>query len=396
MEELQRVKKLSVEFLADIVKLREYLHQYPELSFKEYNTSKRIACELDKIGVPFTSGILETGILGLIEGSKPGPTIGVRAELDALPINEETGLSYSSNNSKVMHACGHDVHMANLIGVAKILRQFQEDIHGKVLLIFQPGEELLPGGAKGMIESEFFQKNIPDVMLGMHILPELSMGKAGFCSGPYMASGDEVYITVKGKGGHAALPHALIDPVLIASHIIVGLQQVVSRKNPGSIPTVLSFGKVIANGANNVIPDEVTIEGTFRTMDETWREKAHQHIVRLAEGIASSMEGKCDVNIRRGYPSLSNNSKLTQFVSSCAKDYLGVNYVVDLPIRMTTDDFAHYSALIPSVYFRIGTGEEDKTSFSLHSSKLIVDNKVLENSVGLTSWMILQLLSHYH
>jgi len=264
------------------------------------------------------------------------------------------------------------------------------------MLIFQPGEELLPGGAKGIIESEIFQKNKPDIMIGMHTLPELSMGKVGFCSGPYMASGDEIYITVKGKGGHAALPHTLIDPVLIASHIIVGLQQVVSRKNPDSIPTVLSFGKVIANGANNVIPDEVTIEGTFRTMDETWREKAHQHIIRLAEGIASSMEGKCVVEIRNGYPSLSNDGKLTQFAASCAMDYLGENNVVDLPIRMTTDDFAYYSAIIPSVYFRIGTRKEQDPSLSLHSSKLIVDNKVLENSVGLTSWMILQLLSHYH
>jgi amidohydrolase len=394
MDSIEKISRLSKDLLPDLILLRRKLHQYPELSFKEFETSKRIAKELEQIGIPYYSGLNKTGIIGIIEGDKPGLTIGIRAELDALPISEESGVEYSSQNPNVMHACGHDIHMANLIGVAMILWQLRETFSGKVLLIFQPGEELLPGGAKGIMESEIFLKNKPDIMLGLHILPELPIGKVGFRTGAYMASGDEVYITVKGKGGHAALPQTLIDPVLIASHIIVGLQQVVSRKNPSAIPTVLSFGKVIANGANNIIPNEVSIEGTFRTMDEAWRTQAHTHINRIAEGIAASMEGSCTIEIRRGYPSIINNTFLTNFVSACAKDYVGIDNVVDLPLRMTTDDFAYYAAAIPSVYFRIGSGSDNIQTSSLHSRNLIVNDQLLESSVGLTSWLVLQSLKN--
>ncbi len=323
----------------------------------------------------------------------PGPTIGLRAELDALPINEVTGLDFSSDVPNVMHACGHDVHMANLIGVARILWNIRKDLKGKVLLIFQPGEELLPGGALSIIESEVFQINKPNLMLGMHILPELNAGMVGFRSGAYMASGDEVYITVKGKGGHAALPHTLIDPVLIASHIIVGLQQVVSRKGPSDIPAVLSFGKISSNGANNVIPDEVQIEGTFRTMNEDWRAKAHNEINSIAKGIAKGMGGECIIEIRQGYPSLSNDPKFTQLSSKLAADYLGEKNVIELPIRMTTDDFAHYASAIPSVYFRVGSGFENQENTNLHSGKLVVNEYVLEHSVGLCTWLVYSLLN---
>jgi amidohydrolase len=383
-----------VEF-NNVVSLHRLLHKNPELSFKEVNTSKIIAQELDNIGIPYFDGIGGTGIIAIIEGQKEGKTLAIRAELDALPINEDSGVEYSSQNKSVMHACGHDVHMASLVGTAKILWHHRKSIKGKVLLIFQPGEELLPGGAKLIIESEPFKKYFPDYMLGWHILPELPTGVCGFRNGPYMASGDEIYITVKGKGGHAALPHTVIDPVLIASHIIVGLQQIVSRKGPSNIPTVLSFGKINGSGANNIIPDFVEIEGTFRTMDEEWRAKAHEQIESISSGIAKGMGGDCDVEIRKGYPALSNNPNLSDFASKAAAEYLGISNVVDLPIRMTTDDFAYYSEIVPATYFRLGVGFDNIKPYSLHNPKLVVNEHVFEHSVGLTAWLIMSILNSF-
>ena len=389
---LKSIRQLAYEQYPKIVEFRRYLHQHPELSFQEGLTAKHIAQELDSNGIPYFEGIGGTGIIALIEGDEPGATVGIRAELDALPIQEQTDLTYASVNPNVMHACGHDVHMANLISAAKILWQVRHLIKGKVLLIFQPGEELLPGGAQSIIDSEEFKKHKPNLMLGMHILPEMVAGKVGFCSGAYMASGDEIYLTVRGRGGHAALPHTLADPVLMASHIIVALQQLVSRNSPVDIPSVLSFGKVVANGATNIIPDEVRIEGTFRTMGEVWRIKAHEIIKSLATGIARGMGGDCLVEIRKGYPSLYNNPHYTRIVSDLSADFMGVNNVVELPFRMTTDDFARYAQEIPSVYFRIGSGFGEDEPMSLHSSKLLIDEHVLEQSGGLLAWITLKLL----
>ncbi len=390
MQEKSFFQEQSLKVFEQLAAFRRELHQHPELSFNEVSTAGRITRELKKIGVSYVENIGGSGVIALIEGSKQGPTVGVRAEMDALPIQEETGLDFASVNSGVMHACGHDIHMANLIGIANILQQYKSKLRGRVMLVFQPGEELLPGGAIGIISSSFFKNNKPDIMLGMHILPELQLGKVGFKSGGYMASGDEIYLTVKGKGGHAALPHSLIDPVLIASHTVIAMQQIVSRNCPSSIPSVLSFGKVAANGANNIIPSEVHLEGTFRTMDETWRLKAHELITNLAQSMARSMGGECEVEIRKGYPTLSNSSSLVIKALSFASEYLGQSKVVELPIRMTTDDFAYYSQVIPSVYFRVGTGKENETLQQLHSSTLKVDDEVLKNSVGLMCWLIVR------
>ncbi|MFP4557391.1 MAG: M20 family metallopeptidase [Bacteroidales bacterium] len=391
---LSKIKSLNQHYNKHILELFKYLHSSPEISFKEFTTSKRIAQELKSIGVPVYKVGEGTSLLGIIQGTKPGPTIGIRAELDALPIHETTGLDYASENPDSMHACGHDVHMANLIGAAKVLWELRNDIQGTVILVFQSGEELLPGGALEVIRSDIFQKNKPDIMMGLHILPEMKVGEVGFRPGPYMASGDEVYLTVKGKGGHAALPHTLVDPVVIASNIVVGLQQVISRKAPSTIPTVLSFGKFIADGATNVIPNEVHIEGTFRTMDENWRAEAHQIIESMATGIAKASGGDCTVNIKQGYPSVFNNPDYTKKVQSLAKEYLGDDKVISLPIRMTTDDFARYALEIPSVYFRIGVGVDENAS--LHTSNLQVNEHVFEHSVGLTAWIVFQLSRKYH
>ena len=392
---LSTIQKLAQKEVDTALALYQYLHKHPELSFKEFNTSLRIAEELQKIGVEVFTGVGGTGVIALIEGEKSGPTIAVRAELDALPIQEQTGLNFASVSPNVMHACGHDMHMANLVATAKVLLQMRHSIRGKVMLVFQPGEELLPGGASLILESDVFKKNMPDIMMGWHILPELPVGVAGFRSGSYMASGDELYLTVKGKGGHAALPHQLTDTVLIASQIVVALQQVVSRKAPSAIPTVLSIGKIVGNGATNIIPNEVNIEGTFRTMNEEWRAKAHQQIVQVAKGIAQSMGADCEVEIKNGYPTLFNNPYLTQNAIKYASQFLGSDKVIELPGRMTTDDFAYYAQKIPSVYFRMGVGNDNLSGGALHSSNLQIDETVLDHSIGLTAWMVISLLNSF-
>ena len=391
---ISSIRKQASSQLKQIVELRRFLHQHPELSFCEKKTATRIAQELKSIGIPVYTGVGGTGVIGIINEDSGGPVIGIRAELDALPIQELTQLDYSSSNANVMHACGHDVHMANLVSAAKILWIFRKEIKGKVVLVFQPGEELLPGGAISIIESDIFKKNRPQLMLGAHILPEMEAGKVGFRAGPYMASGDEVYLTVKGKGGHAALPHTLIDPVVMASHILVALQQVVSRNSPVATPTVLSFGKVLAHGATNIIPDKVDIEGTFRTMNEDWRAKAHDIIKQQAQGIANSMGGHCDVDIRKGYPALCNNSEFTNLAMGFAQEYLGAHNVLELPIRMTTDDFAYFAQNIPSVYFRVGSGFSEAKNDGLHSAKLVVNEDVIEHAGGLLAWLVISMLGN--
>src|SRR6056297_859204 len=284
----QKIKKLSNKYFSQVVDIRRHIHQFPELSFQEYRTSEYIASLLKEWGIEFESGITETGIVVCIKGKNPGrKTIALRADIDALPIEEKNNIPYKSKNKGVMHACGHDAHTASLLGVILILSELKDEFEGTVKCIFQPGEELLPGGAKLMIQQEVLKNPEPEIIIGQHVYPELPAGKIGIKSGAYMASSDEVYITVKGKGGHAALPENINDPVLMASHILISLQQEINRRSPKGVPTVLSFGKVNANGAMNVIPDEVKLEGTFRTMNEVWREKAHGLIKQISEGIAT-------------------------------------------------------------------------------------------------------------
>lgn len=360
---------------------RRHLHANPELSFQEAQTAGHIAKVLLGFGLEVHERVADHSLIGILKGSRPGKCIGVRAELDALPLDEKTALPYASNLSGAMHACGHDIHMAVLLGLAKVLSDNRNNLCGTVVLVFESGEELLPGGARGVLASDIFKRNMPDIMLGMHVLPELDAGKVGFRAGRYMASSDEVYITVHGKGGHAALPNTVIDPVLIASHVVVALQQVVSRNAQPIVPTVLSFGKVMANGANNVIPNEVLLEGTFRTMDEQWRALAHQRIASVANGVSESMGGTCTVDIRPGYASVYNNEALTQSAVSVATDLLGQANVVALEPRMTADDFAFFSQCIPSLFFRLGVGLSTGSEHGLHNPKFTANEDSLATGV---------------
>lgn len=387
------IKKLEAFYSSEVIKIRNHIHSDPELSFREFKTSDYICNFLLKNNIPFRKNIAGTGILAEINGKNPGITIALRTELDALPVVEENTCKYHSKNKGVMHACGHDVHMASLMGAALILNKVKDEINGKALLIFQPAEEKLPGGAKQMLDENVFAGLKPHAIIAQHVNPSLKAGMVSYKEGLYMASTDEIYLTVKGKGGHAAMPYQINDTVLASSHIIIALQQIVSRMNNPATPSVLSFGKFIANGATNVIPGEVNIEGTFRTFDEKWRKKALKLIAQMATSVANSMGVQCAVNIINGYPSLYNNEKLTARLIKYSGEYLGKKNVIESGIRMTAEDFAYFAQKYPSVLFRLGTaGDSSETQFPLHSSRFDIDRLVLDFSHGHLAWLAIRLL----
>ena len=393
---LEKIKQLSKAYFAETVATRRYLHQHPELSFKEVETGKYIAQRLSELGVKHVHGVAENGVVALIEGKNPtSKVIALRADFDALPILEANDVPYKSLNEGVMHACGHDVHTASLLGVAKILNEIKNDFEGTVKLIFQPGEEKLPGGASIMIKEGVLQNPEPQLIIGQHVYPPMLAGKVGMRSGTYMASTDELYITVKGRGGHGAMPHDCIDPVVMSAQIITTLQQIVSRQADPTVPSVLTFGKINSTGgATNIIPNEVKIEGTFRTMNEDWRKEAHKRMRKIAESIADAMGGACEFRIEKGYPVLKNDEATTEKVRSIAQDYLGEENVEELPIRMTAEDFAYYSQQIPACFYRLGTKIKDKPVTSLHTNTFDIDENSLENSIGLMSYIAVKMLGN--
>jgi amidohydrolase len=363
----------------EVVAIREHLHQHPELSFNEFETSKYIQNKLIEWGISFDV-MATTGIVGVIEPNQTSTKcIALRADIDALPINEENDVNYCSVNKGVMHACGHDVHSSILLGALKIINSHKENLNCKVKFIFQPGEEKLPGGASLMIKGGVLENPKVDEIYALHVFPELEVGKVGLKAGMYMASCDEVYINIIGKGGHGAMPHQNIDPILVSAHIITALQTVISRDCPPQIPSVLSFGKIEGLGATNVIPNNVKLEGTFRTMNEKWRDKAHHLIKKKATFIANGFGAKADVNIIKGYPYLENDEELTKKTKIILENKLGKINVVNLPLRMTGEDFAFYGQLIPSTFIRVGVRNESKNIvYPVHHSKFDIDPLALK------------------
>jgi amidohydrolase len=391
----QKIAELASRIHQDVIENRRHLHQNPELSFQEHQTSAFVAAALDKLGIPYQK-MADTGIVALLSGTKASDAvIALRADMDALPITEANEVPYCSKNPGVMHACGHDVHTSSMLGTARILSELKDDFAGTVKFIFQPAEEKLPGGASLMIKEGVLENPKPAAVIGQHVMPLIEAGKVGFRSGKYMASTDEIYVTVHGKGGHGAQPQQNIDPVVIASHIIIALQQIVSRVADPKLPSVLSFGKVIANGATNVIPNEVKMEGTFRTMDEVWRAQAHQKMKKMAEGIAEAMGGSCDFNIVNGYPFLVNEEKLTENVRTYAEEYLGEENVEDLDIWMAAEDFAYYSQVADACFYRLGTRNEERgITSSVHTPTFDIDEKALNVSTGLMAYIALRQLGN--
>jgi amidohydrolase len=388
-----QVNALAQQFFQETVQMRRHLHQHPELSFEEYNTSAYVKSILSDIGIPFEE-MADTGIVAYLTGDiASDQVIALRADMDALPIQEVEGRSYGSQNPGVMHACGHDVHTSSLLGVAKILYALKSEFGGIVKLIFQPGEERLPGGASLMIKEGVLQNPAPTAIIGQHVMPFIEAGKVGFREGKYMASCDELFMTVRGKGGHGAHPHQNIDPIVITAHIITALQQIASRFADPRTPTVLSFGKIIANGATNIVPDEVYLEGTFRTFDEDWRAEAHEKMVKMATGIAESMGAVCDFDVRKGYPFLINNPELTKAARGFAEEYVGKENVLDLDLWPAAEDFSYYSQEVNACFYRLGTGNKSKgIQSAVHTSTFDVDEDALQLSIGLMAYMTLRRL----
>jgi len=398
MELLEKIKSAAVALQQQTISHRRHLHENPELSFEEENTANYILEQLRLLGLE-PKRMAVTGVTAEIKGLKKSTpedlTIALRADIDALPIREQNDKPYRSKNEGVMHACGHDAHTASLLTTAKILCDIREAFSGTIRLIFQPAEEKNPGGASIMIREGILENPRPAAVLGQHVMPVMNAGRTGFRKGKYMASSDEIRLRVIGKGGHAATPELNIDPVLISAHIIVALQQVVSRIAGPKQPTVLSFGKVIADGATNVVPGEVHIAGTFRALDEAWRKKGLEQIRSIAEGMAKSMGGDCEVNISPGYPFLMNDPELTGRMRRCADEYMGSSNVEDLDIALGAEDFAWYSQVVPSCFYRLGTRNEQKgiTSF-VHTPTFDIDEDALIIGPGLMAWLAVSELSH--
>lgn len=391
----ERIQQLVSQNSEEVRAIRRHLHAHPELSFQEFETSRYVCSKLNEWGIPYKNGYVKTGIVAHIEGRNPSSkVIALRGDMDALPILEANEVDYCSKNEGVMHACGHDVHTSCVMGVAKTLNAIRDEFEGTVKIIFQPGEERLPGGASLMIKEGALDSPKASSIVGQHVYPDLEVGKVGFRSGMYMASADEVYFTVKGKGGHAALPHKLIDPVLITSHIIVALQQLVSRRCKPGVPCVLSFGNVQANGATNIIPNEVQVQGTFRTMDEEWRKEAHIIMKKLAEEMAASMGGSCNFRVDVGYPYVYNDEQLTEFSREAAKEFLGEENVIELDMRMTGEDFSYYTHHMPGCFYRLGTrNEQQGLTSGLHTPTFNVDERCLEIGTGLMAYIAYRQLS---
>lgn len=392
---VDKIKDLAGRYKSRIIDFRNHLHAHPELSFKEYETVAFVEKQLRSFGITHIEKKAGTGLVALIEGKNAGKkVIALRADMDALPIVEANEVPYKSKNEGVMHACGHDVHTSSLLGAAQILHEIREEFEGTIKLFFQPGEELIPGGASLMISDKALENPRPSAIIGQHVMPLIPAGKVGFRKGMYMASADELYMTVKGKGGHGAMPETLVDPVLITSHIIVALQQIVSRNANPKIPSVLSFGKIIANGATNIIPDEVKVEGTFRTLNEEWRTKANQLMVKMAEGIAEAMGGSVDFEVRRGYPFLKNDPELTDRALHAAIEYLGAENVEELDIWMAAEDFSYYTQELEGCFYRLGTRNEARGITSgVHTPTFDIDEDALEVGAGLLAWLAIRELA---
>ena len=403
---LDKIKLLAAKNFETVIGYRRHIHANPELSYKENNTADFISSVLDEYGIPH-SRMANTGVIAILQGKSPGKTIALRADIDALPIEEKNDVSYKSKNNGVMHACGHDVHTSSLLGTAKILSELSNEWSGTIKLIFQPGEEKLPGGASILIKEGVLENPAPLSIVAQHVFPSLETGKAGFASGSYMAACDEIYLTVKGKGGHAALSgqssvasgQTIVNPLLITSEILLALDNTFMRNHSLStihnspFSVVLAFGKMNANGATNIIPEEVKLEGTFRTMDEASRESVHKTIDEIISSITKKWGGSYELKIDKGYPVLINNEEVTNRARTSAEEYLGKENIVTLEPRMTSEDFAYYSLLKPSCFYRLGTGNVSKGITSgLHTPTFNVDENAIQTGMGLMAWIAINEL----
>lgn len=385
---IEKIKQLSAKYAPEFIKVRQHLHANPELSYQEFETSKFIQTKLKEFGIPFEIKAT-TGVVGLIKGKNPeSRIIAIRADMDALPVQEENDVPYKSKNDGVMHACGHDVHTTCLLGASKILNELKNEWEGTIKLIFQPGEEKNPGGASYMIKEGVLENPKPTAIIAMHVHTIMPVGKASFRSGKVMASADELYFTIKGKGGHAASPHLCVDPIFIASQLIISLQQVVSRSSNPFNPSVLSITSIHGGATTNVIPNEVKLMGTFRAMDEKWRAEAHELIKKISTELVQSMGGELEMHIDKGYPAVINNDQLTEAAQSAAAEFVGKENIEETELRMGAEDFGYYAQQIPACFYRVGVMNKEKGITSgVHTPTFNIDEDAIETGIGLMVWL---------
>lgn len=385
---LEKISALSRALKDEFISVRRHLHAHPELSYQEFETSRFIRTKLEEYGIPYTV-MADTGVVGIIEGRNPHSNIvALRADIDALPIQEANDVPYASKNPGVMHACGHDVHTTCLLGAAKVLFALREGWEGTVKLIFQPGEEKNPGGASLMIQEGVLENPAPAAIFGLHVHPDLPVGHYSFRKGKSMASADELYITIKGRGGHAAAPHRTGDTIVAAAQMILNLQQIISRRNDPLNPSVLSVTSVQGGNTTNVIPSEVKLMGTFRAMDEDWRFRAHELIKETCRNTAASAGVEVDVHVDVGYPFLVNDETLTALAIEKATSYAGADRISETEMRMGAEDFAYYSHRIPACFFRLGVGKPDGSSMSgVHTPTFDIDEDAIENGMAMMAVM---------
>jgi amidohydrolase len=385
---LSAIKNKAGDYAEEFIAIRRHLHAHPELSYQEHATSLFVQEKLTAFGIPFEIKAT-TGVLGIIRGKNPeSRVIALRADMDALPIQEENDVPYKSCNAGVMHACGHDVHTTILLGAAKILNELKDEWEGTIKLIFQPGEERNPGGASYMIRDGVLENPRPQGIFGLHVHPGLDYGKLSFRKGRVMASADELYITIRSKGGHAAAPHLTADTLLIASHLVVSLQQIISRNNNPTSPSVLSICSIQGGHTTNVIPSEVKMMGTFRAMDETWRRKAHELIRKQAVGLVESMGAEIDLHIDIGYPTVDNDPALTENAWQLANEYMGKENVQETEMRMGAEDFGYYTQEIPGCFYRLGVRNEAKGIIhNVHTPLFDIDERAIETGMGMMAWL---------
>ena len=395
MELKHNISALAEESWSRIVEIRRHLHQHPELSFQEKQTSEYVAHFLESEGFEIEKGVGGYGIVAVLKGDKAGRCLGLRADLDALPIQEMNDVPYRSKNAGVMHACGHDVHTSSLLGTALLLKALRTEIVGTVKFIFQPGEELLPGGASLMIKDGVLENPQVDLMLGQHVFPELEVGHFGVCLGPYMASTDELYITIKGKGGHGAMPHLAIDPIHASAQLIVQAQALVSRLTNPIEPSVFTIGKIASEGgATNIIPEKVELQGTFRALNEQVRTAFHEALHRLVQGLELSMGISIDLEIRKGYPALVNDETISDKVLKLGQEYIGPDNFQVLPKRMTAEDFAYFAQAVPACFYRLGVANKQKGIQSgLHTNTFDIDEDALKHGMGMMAYIAINLLN---
>ncbi len=388
---LEKIKVLAAKFAPEFINVRHHLHAHPELSYEEFETSRYIQQQLTGLGIPFEVKAT-TGVIGLIEAKEPASRIiALRADMDALPITEQNNVAYKSLNEGIMHACGHDVHTTCLLGAAKILKELKSEWKGTVKLIFQPGEEKNPGGASLLIKEGVLQNPAPQKIFALHVHPGMEVGTFSFRGGMVMASADEIYISIKSKGGHAAAPQFTADTILIASQLIVSLQQIISRNNDPFNPSVLSICSFQGGNSTNVIPSEVKLMGTFRAMNEAWRFIAHDLIIKQSKELVQAMGAEIDIRIDVGYPFVLNDVALSKTAAIAAASYAGAENVSETELRMGAEDFGYYSHLIPGCFFRLGVGNKAKNiSSGVHTPTFDIDEQAIEHGIGMMAWLAVQ------